>query len=119
MSKLISSRGGELLMVDSRRKIVLLINRIIMLEGKINYTIFHLKDGKKRLFSHTINTYEGDLAQRGFVRVHRGFIINAACVKDIREGDKQILMEENLIATVSRRRGENEEVKRFISVYGQ
>jgi DNA-binding LytR/AlgR family response regulator len=117
MSNITSHRGGNLLMVDCRRKIVLLLDKIIMLEGVANYTLFHLKDGKKRMFSHTIHTYEDDLAQYGFVRVHRGFIINSAYVRDIRNHEKQILMEDNLVATVSRRRGEKAEVKRFLQEY--
>jgi DNA-binding LytR/AlgR family response regulator len=117
MSNITSHRSGNLLMVDCRRKIVLLLDKIIMLEGVANYTLFHLKDGKKRMFSHTIHTYEDDLAQYGFVRVHRGFIINSAYVQHIRNHDKQILMENNLVANISRRRGEKAEVKRFLSAY--
>ena len=117
MSNITSHRGGNLLMVDCRRKIVLLVDRIIMLEGVANYTLFHLKDGKKRLFSHTIHTYEDDLAQYGFVRVHRGFIINSAYVRNIRNNHRQIVMEDNLIVTVSRRRGGMAEVKRFLEAY--
>lgn len=119
MSNISSHRSGNLIMVDCRRKIVLLLDRIIMLEGVANYTLFHLKDGKKQMFSHTIQTYEDDLAQYGFVRVHRGFIINSAYVRDIRNGDKQILMENNLVATVSRRRSEKAEVKRFLLIHGE
>jgi DNA-binding LytR/AlgR family response regulator len=117
MSNITSHRSGNLLMVDCRRKIVLLVDKIIMLEGVANYTLFHLKDGKKRMFSHSIHTYEDDLAQYGFVRVHRGFIINSAYVQHIRNHDKQILMENNLVANISRRRGEKAEVKRFLSAY--
>ena len=119
MSNITSHRGGNLLMVDCRRKIVLLLDRIIMLEGVANYTLFHLKDGKKRMFSHTLHTYEDDLAEYGFVRVHRGFIINSAYVRAIRNDDKQIVMENNLIATVSRRRSGMAAVKRFLSVHGE
>jgi DNA-binding LytR/AlgR family response regulator len=117
MTNITSNRSGTLLTVDARRKIVLLIDKIIMLEGMANYTLFHLKDGRKRMFSHTLQTYEDDLAQYGFVRVHRGFIINSAYVRNIRKGDKEILMENNLVATVSRRRSGSEEVKRFLSGY--
>lgn len=119
MSNITSHLSGTLLTVDTRRKIVLLLDKIIMLEGMANYTLFHLKDGRKRLFSHTIQTYEDDLAQYGFVRVHRGFIINSAYVQSIRVHDKRILMENNLVAIVSRRRGEKAEVKRFLSVHGE
>jgi DNA-binding LytR/AlgR family response regulator len=119
MTNITSHRSGTLLTVDARRKIALFLDKIIMLEGMANYTLFHLKDGRKRMFSHTLQTYEDDLAQYGFVRVHRGFIINSAYVRNIRKGDKEILMENNLVATVSRRRGEKAEVKRFLSVHGE
>lgn len=92
MSNITSHRSGNLLIVDFRRKIVLFVDKIIMREGVVNYTLFHLKDGKKRMFLHTLHTYEDDLAQYGFVRVHRGFIINFAYVRDIRNDDKQTLI---------------------------
>lgn len=111
MSNLISKPVGEFLVVDSKRKIVLLIDKIIMLEGRINYTIFHLKDGKKRLYSHTLHTYEADLMKHGFIRVHRGFMVNIACVQNYKIEEKMIVMENNLIALVSRRKGGREEVK--------
>lgn len=60
MSNITSHRSGNLLMVDYRRKIALLVDKIIMLDVA-NYTLFYLKDGKKRMFSHTIHTYEDDL----------------------------------------------------------
>lgn len=107
MSNIISRRSGTLLMVDSKRKILLFIDKIIMLEGMMNYTLFHLKDGRKRLFAHTIHTYEDDLFPFGFLRVHRGFIINSACVHDFNSVERTILLENNLMATVSRRKGKD------------
>lgn len=114
MSKTISNHRGELLVVDSKRKIHLIIQNIIMLEGNINYTIFHLKNGKKQLFSHTLLSYEADLEKFGFLRVHRGFIINPNFVQGFQTGDNILLLEENLTANVSRRRGGNANVKQFL-----
>jgi DNA-binding LytR/AlgR family response regulator len=111
MSNIISRRNETLLMVDSRRKILLFIDKIIMLEGVVNYTIFHLKGGKKRLFAHTLHTYEDDLSQFGFLRVHRGFIINSACVHDFNIEGRTLILENNLEATVSRRRGRGLAIK--------
>ena len=57
MSNSLTNHGGELLLVDSRRKQSLMIQNIIMLEGNVNYTIFHMKYGKKILYSHTLQIY--------------------------------------------------------------
>jgi DNA-binding LytR/AlgR family response regulator len=114
MSNLISHHGQNHLIVDSKRKIVLLIDKIIMLEGISNYTLFHFADGKQRLFSHTLMTYQNDLAKHGFLRVHRGFIINPNYVHDFKSFDKELIMENNLIANVSRRIGNQQAVRKML-----
>ncbi len=114
MSNVISRRNGDLLLVDSKRKILLFIDKIIMLEGVVNYTIFHLKGGKKRLFAHTLHTYEDDLSPFGFLRVHRGFIINSACVHDFKMEERTLILENNLEAAVSRRRGSGLAIKELL-----
>lgn len=75
MSNIDSNIGRELLLVDAKRKLVLLIKRIVMLEGKGNYTTFHLQGGIKKTFSHCLNTYENRLFPYGFIRVHRGLLL--------------------------------------------
>ena len=114
MANSLTNHGGGLLLVDSRRKKSLIIQNIIMLEGNVNYTIFHMKYGKKLLYSHTLLTYEGDLAKYGFLRVHRGFIINPSFVQGFELGDNKLLMEENLTAHVSRRRSGQKAVRQLL-----
>ena len=114
MSNSLTNHGGELLLVDSRRKQSLMIQNIIMLEGNVNYTIFHMKYGKKLLYSHTLLTYEGDLVKHGFLRVHRGFIINPTFVQGFQIGENILLLDENLTANVSRRRSGEIGVKQFL-----
>ncbi|PWK27907.1 two-component system LytT family response regulator [Arcicella aurantiaca] len=117
MSNLIFHHGKEHLVVDYKRKIVLLVEKIIMLEGLANYTVFHLDGGRKRLFSHTLMTYQNDLAQHGFLRVHRSFIINPNYIHDFKMDDKELLMENNLVANVSRRIGNQQNVKKMLSKF--
>lgn len=114
MSNLISHHGQNHLIVDSKRKIVLLIDKIIMLEGAANYTRFYLADGKQKLFSHTLLSYQNDLSKCGFLRVHRGFIINPNYVHDFKSYDKELVMENNLIANVSRRIGNQQDVRKML-----
>jgi DNA-binding LytR/AlgR family response regulator len=91
MSNLTTHRDA-LLTVDSKRNIALFIDRIIMLEGEGNYTVFHLR------------TYEEILQAKGFLRVHKSFMVNPKYVVDYRTEDCQLLLENNLVATVARRR---------------
>ncbi len=99
--------GRGLLLVDAKRRLVLLIKRIVMLEGKGNYTTFHLQGGVKKTFSHCIHTYEETLLPYGFIRVHRGYIINKALINKVLDPLHRIMMEDNLVATISRRKNTN------------
>lgn len=103
MSNLIAHRDS-LLTVDSKRNIALFIDRIIMLKGEGNYTLFHLRDGKAKMFAHCINTYEEILQAKGFLRVHKSFMVNPQYVIDYNSDDSQLVLANNLTATVSRRR---------------
>ena len=115
MSKNITSntiRG--LLLVDAKRRLVLLIKRIVMLEGQGNYTTFHLQGGIKKTFSHCLSTYEETLIPYGFIRVHRGYIINKALINKILDSQHRIMMEDNLVATISRRRRNTDIIREIL-----
>ncbi len=51
-------------------------NEINYLEADINYTIFHLNDGKKVVSSFTLKKYEGEYRHAGFLRVSKSFLLN-------------------------------------------
>ncbi len=103
MSNLTTHREA-LLTVDSKRNIALFIDRIIMLEGEGNYTVFHLQEGKSRMYAHCLHTYEAILQAKGFLRVHKSFMVNPRYVIDYNIDESQLMLENNLTATVSRRR---------------
>ena len=103
MSNLTAHREA-LLTVDSKRNIVLFIDRIIMLKGEGNYTVFHLREGKSRMYAHCLHAYEEILQAKGFLRVHKSFMVNPKYVVDYRTDDCQLLLENNLVASVSRRK---------------
>lgn len=103
MSNLTAHRDA-LLTVDSKRNIALFIDRIVMLKGEGNYTLFHLQDGKTRMYAHCIHSHEHILQAKGFLRVHKSFMVNPKFVLDYDSNENQLIMENNLIAHVSRRR---------------
>ena len=115
MSKNFTLNNGKgLLLVDAKRRLVLLIKRIVMLEGQGNYTTFHLQGGIKKTYSHCLNTYEEILIPYGFIRVHRGYIINKALINKILDSQHQIMMEDNLVATISRRRRNTDTLREIL-----
>jgi DNA-binding LytR/AlgR family response regulator len=95
---------NDLLTINQRSKKVIDINQIIMLRGYANYTCFYLKNGKQRLTSHTLKYYESELDGRGFLRVHRGFIVNQNCVVSHDMQSSLLLLVEGHEVEVSRRR---------------
>jgi DNA-binding LytR/AlgR family response regulator len=103
MSNLVTHRDA-LLTVDSKRNIALFIDRIVMLKGEGNYTLFHLQDGKTKMYAHCLHSYEDILIKKGFLRVHKSFMVNPKFVLDYDHNENQLIMENNLIANVSRRR---------------
>lgn len=94
------------LMVNLKRKIYIPTSQIIMLEGSGNYTIVHLRYQRKQLYAKCISVFEEMLLPEGFIRVHRGFIVNPQYVIKYDSIRCIISLRHNLEATVSRRKKE-------------
>ncbi|MEO6631990.1 MAG: LytTR family transcriptional regulator DNA-binding domain-containing protein [Mucilaginibacter sp.] len=58
---------------------------IIYIEAEDKYVFLHTADGKKHLTEYTLSALVEKLPEQ-FVRIHRGAIINADCIKEIRKG---------------------------------
>jgi DNA-binding LytR/AlgR family response regulator len=69
--------------------------------------LFLSQNGKQRLTAHTLKYYETELDGRGFLRVHRGFIVNQNCIlRHDTESSQLFLMEGHEVEISRRRRGE-------------
>lgn len=81
-------------------------NEITYLEADINYTIFHLKNGKKIISSFTLKKYETDIQLNGFLRVHKSFLLNPQFIKHFNQIGKKgtIQLTTGKILEVSRRK---------------
>lgn len=79
-------------------------SEIMYLKADINYTIFHLANGKKLISSYTLKTYEA--THSTFIRIHRGTLINPRYIKSLeREGvTAHINLKDGSKMAVSRRR---------------
>lgn len=62
---------------------------ISYLQADVNYTIFHLSDGKKIVSSFTLKKYENDSRLSGFLRVSKSYLVNPDFIENIaKEGKK-------------------------------
>jgi len=67
-------------------KILLIkLDTIIFIEAEDKYVFLHTADGRKHLTDFTISSLEEKLPEQ-FVRIHRGYVINADQIKEIRRG---------------------------------
>ena len=58
-------------------------NEIVYVEGVKNYQEFHIKDGRKELIRCSMNDLEIKLSKFGFIRVHKGFLVNYLYIRTI------------------------------------
>ena len=64
---------------------VLEIADILYCQADDNYTHIFLKQGKK-LVSKTLKYFEDLLAENGFARVHKSYLVNVNCIVEYRKG---------------------------------
>lgn len=95
---------NSLLIINHKTSRKISIKDVVLLEGDINYTIFHLKCGKEKLVAHSIKFFEPFLETHGFLRVHRSFMINPNHVKEYNQEHEILTMTNGQKANISRRK---------------
>jgi two-component system, LytTR family, response regulator len=94
----------DLLIINQKNKKVIAINQIIMLKGFVNYTRFYLQNGLQKVSARTLKHYEALLNNKGFIRVHRGYIVNQKCIVEHNLITSQLILTDGYEADISRRR---------------
>ena len=79
---------------------------ILYLEADVNYTIFHLIDGRKIVSSFTLKKYEQKHELGTFLRVSKSCLLNPDFIKNCqRQGNKTLIeLSSGKIVQVSRRK---------------
>lgn len=79
---------------------------IIFLEADVNYTIFHLRNGRKIMSSSTLKRHGEREAHCHFLRINRHLLINPEFIQKIISNGKQkrVQLSNGLDYEVSRRR---------------
>jgi DNA-binding LytR/AlgR family response regulator len=96
--------NNSLLILNHKTSKKVFINDVILLKGDVNYTIIYLENGKRKLLAHPIKFFEPYLETRGFLRVHRSFMINPNHVKEYNQVDEFVMMTNGQKADISRRK---------------
>ncbi len=52
------------------------LQQIMYLSARSNYTVFHLKNGEHVITSLSLNIYTSLLEEKGFMRIHKSYLIN-------------------------------------------
>lgn len=91
---------------DGARLIRVAVRQIVAVRGAGNYVEVQLADGRRPLMRATLSALEAELADHGFVRAHRSWLVNPACVRGLTpegSGDYRVDLEGGAWAPVSRR----------------
>lgn len=92
------------LVLNSKTKVYIPVNFIVMLKGQANYTTFILSDGRERVVARTLKFFEPFLASHGFQRIHRASMINPKFIKKYDIVTSLITMKNEMAVKISRRR---------------
>jgi DNA-binding LytR/AlgR family response regulator len=104
MKTYLQKGNKALLILNHKTSKKIFVNTVVLLEGDINYTIFHLENGKQNVVAHSIKFFEPFLETHGFLRVHRSFMINPNHVKNLNKELYTVTMNNGREAVISRRK---------------
>lgn len=68
------------------RSILIANEDIVWLEGSGNYTFIHTRDKRRYLMAKTLKSFEIELSNAPFARIHKSHVVNLAYVKRIAFG---------------------------------
>ncbi|MEA5461508.1 LytTR family DNA-binding domain-containing protein [Arcicella sp. LKC2W] len=104
MKTYIQKGNNSLLTLNHKTSKKVFVDAVVLLEGNINYTIFHLANGKQKLVAHSIKFFEPFLETHGFLRIHRSYMINPNHVKNLNQEEYKVLMNNGREAIISKRK---------------
>jgi DNA-binding LytR/AlgR family response regulator len=104
MKTYIQKGNNALLILNHKSSKKVFVEDVIFLEGDINYTIFHLEDGRQKTVAHSLKFYEAFLETHGFLRIHRSYMINPIHIKNFNHEQYKVVMNTGQEAMISRRK---------------
>lgn len=93
------------------------LNQISYLKGSDNYSIFYIQGKSEKVVARTLKEYEEMLSDKGFMRVHKSFLINLEYLQSISKRDiLELELTDGTRIPVSRRKAS--EVLDWFKTYG-
>ena len=89
------------------------IDQIMYIEGNKNYQTFYLKDGNVFDARVLMSDLENKLKDHGFIRVHKGYLINYLFIRQI--GTNEVTLTNNKILPLSSKR-KDEIMENYLSI---
>ena len=84
----------------------LLPDEIMYCEGNDNYTHFHLTKSRKLISAKTLKEYEEMLAEQGFLRIHKSYLVNLKFAVRFSRSNSTLVLQDYTTLEVSRRKKE-------------
>ncbi|CAN5480704.1 hypothetical protein BH09BAC4_BH09BAC4_12390 [soil metagenome] len=85
-SAVYSPATHRITLFSQNRSIVIASEDIVWLEGSGNYTFIHTRDKRRYLMAKTLKSFEMELSNAPFTRIHKSHVVNLAYVKRIAFG---------------------------------
>ncbi|MES2518395.1 MAG: LytTR family DNA-binding domain-containing protein [Bacteroidota bacterium] len=92
------------LTLDTRQNKRVDIDQILFLESDINYTHFYFKSQRRTIMAHSLKHFEADLLPRGFLRIHRSYIVNSRFIQSVNLFENTLTLTDGTVLKVARRR---------------
>ena len=89
------------------------IDSIMYIEGNKNYQTFYLKDGNIFDARVLMSDLESKLTDHGFIRVHKGYLVNYLFVRQI--GTNEVTLTNNKVLPLSNKR-KDEIMEQYLSI---
>lgn len=98
---------------SEKETVSLLLSEILYLEAEGNYILIHAKGNIYR-FRETLTNVERELKPKGFVRIHKGFLVNQEAVYRIGSDEVTLLNQERLPIGRSNKEQAKERLMRYL-----
>ena len=89
------------------------IDQVMYIEGNRNYQTFYLKDGKVFDARVLMGDLENKLKDHGFIRVHKGYLVNYLYIRTI--GSNEVTLTNNKLLPLSSKR-KDEIMEEYLSI---
>ncbi|MBO4682443.1 MAG: response regulator transcription factor [Bacilli bacterium] len=104
---------SKLVVTSKNGMINIVINDIMYIEGNKNYQTIYLKDGTNYEVRLSMGDLENQLDSKGFIRIHKGYLVNYVFIRKIVKND--VLLTNNKILPLAGKRRE-EIMEKYLAV---